>query len=324
MSLLDLLKPRDLAKIRGLQLFARTVVEGFCTGLHTSPHKGFSVEFKQHRPYVPGDEIRRIDWKVFGRSDRYYIREFEEETNLRCTILLDASGSMRYKGTTNRENKLPEGCETRWEYARRLAACLSYLMLMQQDSVGLVTYDTKVRNFIPSRSRTNHLRLLLETMAKTEPGGENELGNVFKNLVPRLHRRGLVVIISDCFCKVEPLLKSLANMRHKGHEIVIFQLFDQDELTFPFKQWTKFVNLEIANTERLVDPASLRAAYLDKMAKFREELKGGCRRNRIELVPFIIGKMPEIGTANEHPLEKEAVYNYADALTRYLSVRMRQ
>src|SRR3954464_8345128 len=160
-----LTKP-DLQRISRLQIFARQVVEGFCSGLHRSPHKGFSVEFKQHRQYVPGDEIRHIDWRVFGRSDRFYIREYEEETNLRATVLLDCSGSMRY----GRDGL------TKYHYATRLAASLAYLMVGQQDSVGLVTFDTKIRKYIPPRSRVSHLRVLIDELQRSEPGGETELG----------------------------------------------------------------------------------------------------------------------------------------------------
>src|SRR3954466_12894664 len=205
----DFLKPSDLQKISNLQVFARQVVEGFCSGLHRSPHKGFSVEFKQHRQYVPGDEIRHIDWRVFGRSDRFYIREYEGETTLRATLLLDLSGSMNYG-----RNGL-----TKYHYATRLAACLAYLMLGQQDSVGMVTFDTKIRKYIPPRSRVSHLHVLMEELEKTKPGGETEVGRVFHDLVPKLHRRGLLIIISDLFGDVPALLKALAQFRHARHEI---------------------------------------------------------------------------------------------------------
>lgn len=289
----DFLKPEDLQKISNLQILARQVVEGFCSGLHRSPHKGFSVEFKQHRQYVPGDEIRHIDWRVFGRSDRFYIREYEEETNLRSTILLDLSGSMNYG----------RGAVTKYQYATRLAACLAYLMLGQQDSVGLVTFDTKVRRYIPARSRVSHLRVLMDELERAEPGGETELGTVFHDLVPKLHRRGLLVIISDLFGDVTSLLKALAHFRHAHHEILIFQIWDRDELEFPFKGWTQFESLETTGAKHLLDPALLREAYLANLAKFRDELTRGCRRNKIDLVPF----------TTDQP--------YADALAAYLSRR---
>jgi uncharacterized protein (DUF58 family) len=292
----DFLTPSDLQRISNLQVFARQVVEGFCSGLHRSPHKGFSVEFKQHRPYVPGDEIRKIDWRVFGRSDRYYIREYEEETNLRATLILDLSGSMAYGGGA-------KGGLSKAEYATRLAACLAYLMLGQQDSVGLVTFDTKVRRYIPPRSRVSHLRVLIDELQDEKPGGETEIGRVFHDLVPKLHRRGLLVIISDLFGDVPSLLRALAHFRHAHHEILIFQIWHPDELAFRFKGWTQFESLEQAGVKHLLEPALLREAYLTNLTKFRDELTQGCRRHKIDLVPF----------TTEQP--------YAEALAAYLGRR---
>lgn len=289
----DFLNPVDLQRISNLQVLARQVVEGFCSGLHRSPHKGFSVEFKQHRQYVPGDEIRHIDWRVFGRSDRFYIREYEEETNLRATLILDLSGSMGY-GRTG---------VTKYEYATRLAACLAYLMLGQQDSVGLVTFDTKVRRYIPPRSRVSHLRVIIDELQKAKPGGETEMGSVFHDLVPKLHRRGLLVIISDLFSDVPSLLKALAHFRHAHHEILVFQIWDRDELEFPFKSWTQFESLEVDGQQHLLDPALLRPAYLARLQQFRDELTRGCRRHKIDHVSF----------TTDQP--------YSDALAAYLSRR---
>jgi uncharacterized protein (DUF58 family) len=292
----DFLSPFDLQKISSLQVVARQVVEGFCSGLHRSPHKGFSVEFKQHRQYVPGDEIRHIDWRVFGRSDRYYIREYEEETNLRATLLLDLSGSMDYGA------QRPGGI-SKYQYATRLAACLAYLMIGQQDSVGMVTFDTKIRKYIPPRARVSHLRVLIDELQRSTPGGETELGRVFHDLVPKLHRRGLLVIISDCFGDVPSLLKALAHFRHAHHEILIFQIWDRDELEFRFKGWTQFDSLETAGVRHLLDPVLLREAYLANLERFRDELVKGCRRHKIDLVPF----------TTDQP--------YAEALAAYMSRR---
>ena len=292
----EFLTPSDLEKIANLQVLARTVVEGFCTGLHRSPHKGFSVEFKQHRQYVHGDEIRMLDWKVFGKTDRFYIREYEEETNLRATLLLDASGSMAY-------GKPPH---TKLVYATRLAACLAYLMLQQQDSVGLVTFDTKLRRYIPPRAQTAHLKVLVGELEKTKPGGETGLGKVFHDLVPRIYRRGLLIILSDCFSDVQDLLSALAHLRHARHEIIIFQIWDRDELEFPFRTWTRFDCLEVDGKRHLVDPGHLRNAYLENLQQFRTDLKQGCSRHRIDLVPMV----------TDQP--------YAEALAHYLTLRMRR
>ncbi len=285
-----------MGKLANLQVFARQVVEGFCSGLHRSPHKGFSVEFKEHRAYVRGDEVRNIDWKVFGKTDRLYIREYEEETNLRCTILLDSSGSMGYHGPRSKG-------VSKHDYAVRLAACLTYLMLHQQDSVGLVRFDKRVRRYIPPRGKVNHLRVVIDELKKSRPRHETELGRVFHELVPKIHRRGLLIVISDLFGDVEELIKALAHFRHAKHEMILFQIWDPDELDFPFKQWTRFESLERTQDRRLIDPAHLRHAYLENLRQFRQQLTTGCHRHRIDLVPM----------TTDQP--------YADALASYLAMR---
>ena len=189
MRLLDLVKPRQLSRVAQLQMLARGVVEGFCSGRHRSPHKGFSVEFKEHRPYVRGDELKKIDWKAYGKSDRLYIREFEEETNLRCTLLVDKSGSMAYGGDRS------EG-RTKYDYVTQLAACFAYLMLGQQDGVALMTVDDEPRDHVPQRSRASHLQAILKVLTSNVSRRETDLGGVFRKIAPKLGRRGLVVIIS--------------------------------------------------------------------------------------------------------------------------------
>ena len=290
----DFLAPAELQKIANLQVVARLVVEGFFSGLHKSPHKGFSVEFAQHRQYVQGDEIRRLDWKVFGKTDRYYVREFEEETNLRATILLDLSGSMGYGG----------GKTTKVEYAKRLAAALSYLMIQQRDTVGLVTFDSKIRRYIPPRSGVGHMRVMLDELQSSKPGGETELSDVFNELVPRIHRRGLLIILSDCFGDVKDLISALAHFRFARHEILLFQILDRDELEFPFKHWMQFESMEQEEQHRLIDAAQFRTSYLENLKKFQEELTRGCHRHRIDLVPMV----------TDQP--------YAEALAAYLTRRL--
>ncbi|MEQ9407957.1 MAG: DUF58 domain-containing protein [Fuerstiella sp.] len=292
----DVLSSQDIGRFSNLQVLARQVVEGFCSGLHRSPHKGFSVEFKEHRAYVPGDDIRTIDWKLFGKTDRLYIREYEEETNLRCTILLDSSGSMAYSGS--RSNGV-----TKHDYAVRTAACLAYLMLQQQDSVGLVTFDRQVRRYIPPRARPRHLHAIITELQRQKPQFETELGDVFHEMVVKISRRGLVIVISDLFGNVDRLMKSLAHFRHANHEIVLFQIWDPDELDFPFRQWTQFSSLESVSNRHLVDPAQIRRAYLKKLEEFQEQLFKGCSRHRIKLVPM----------TTDRP--------YADALAAYLALR---
>lgn len=275
----EVLSSDDLGKFHNLQVYAKQIVEGFCSGLHRSPHKGFSVEFKEHRQYVPGDEIRSIDWKLFGKTDRLYIREYEEETNLRCTILLDSSGSMAYSGSRSHG-------VSKHDYAVRTAACLSYLMLQQQDSVGLVTFDSTVRSYIPPRARPKHMLAIIDELKQQKPGRETELGTVFHEMAAKLARRGLLIIISDLFGDVDSLLKSLAHFRHANHEVLIFQIYDPDELDFPFRQWMQFASLESSSNRRLVDPAQIRRAYLQKLEEYQDKLTRGCRRHRISLMPM--------------------------------------
>jgi uncharacterized protein (DUF58 family) len=293
---LNLIAPEDVRRLTNLQVLARQVVEGFCSGLHRSPHKGFSVEFREHRAYVPGDEIRHLDWKVFGKTDRFFIREYEEETNLRATILVDVSGSMAYGS----------GAVTKAHYATRLAACLAYLMLAQADGVGLVLFDRSVRALIPPRARPGHLRVIADALEKARPGGETELGRVFHDLVPRLHRRGLLIVLSDLFGDVSQLLASLAHFRHARHEVILFQIWDPAERDFTFRRWTRFECLERDGRRVFVDPAALREAYLQRVERFQDELRRGCSRHRVDLVPLLTSQP------------------YAEALAGYLTARRRR
>lgn len=295
-SLSDILHAEDITSLQSLQMFARTVVEGFTTGNHASPHKGFSVEFRQHRQYVQGDDIRRIDWKIFGRADRFYIREYDEETNLRATLVLDASGSMGYRGT--------KGIQ-KYDYARKLAACLAYLLMSQQDAVGLVTFDSKVRDFVPNRTRITHLHHLLDTMIATQPGQDTALAPVIESLAQRLKRRGVVIIISDFFDEPGALLRAIGVLRKQGHEIIAMQLWDRDELEFPFGQWSRFESLEKADDFLLLDPAAVRLRYMEVLKAFQEELKEGFRRHQVDYL--------SLPTDEAH----------AQALRNYLALRMR-
>lgn len=295
-TLSDILQAEDITSLQQLQLFARTVVEGFTTGHHASPHKGFSVEFRQHRPYVQGDEIRRLDWKVFGRSDRFYIREYDEETNLRATIVLDASGSMNYRGGKG---------VLKFDYARKLAASLAYLLMSQQDAVGLVTFDSQLRENIPCRTKITHLHLLLEAMVKTTPGRDTSLAPVIESLAQRLKRRGLVIIISDFFDDPAALLKSIGILRKKGHEIIALQLWDRDEIDFPFGNWARFENLENDDDFLLLDPATIRQRYIEVQKNFAAQLKDGFRKHQVDYL--------SLPTDESHSM----------ALRNYLALRMR-
>lgn len=266
---LSLLASGDLRRLATLQVLARSMVEGFCSGLHRSPHKGFSVEFREHRAYVPGDEVRRLDWKLYGRRDRFYVREFEEETNVRATIVLDASGSMAY------------GEPSKLDYASRLAAGLAWLLLQQSDAVGLLTFDTAPRRYVPPRARPGHLRVLIEELVSTRAGGETDLGGVLHDVATRVHRRGLLIVLSDCLGPLPEFLAALAHLRFVHHDVSVIQVLHPEELEFPFRGWTRFESLEQSDHVRLLDPAALREAYRRRVADFLRELRRGCHRHRV-------------------------------------------
>lgn len=265
--------PSELRKYGGLTLIARTLVEGFLTGVHKSPYKGFSVEFAEHRQYYPGDEIRHIDWRAYGKTDRYYIKEYEEETNLKAYLLVDASGSMSYRGKSKNPSK--------FQYAQYVAASLAFLMLHQRDAVGLAIHDTRLRAMIPAKSASKHLLRIIRMLEATKPGGETELAPIWHDLAGhQIRRRGMVVILSDCFDDVDRLLRALQHFRHKRHEVLLFHVLAPEEIEFPFSRLTQFRNLEIAADKLLVDPYRLRSEYLKNFQTFCNTLKdraGGMR-----------------------------------------------
>jgi uncharacterized protein (DUF58 family) len=264
--------PTSLAKYGRLALVARTLVEGFLTGAHKSPYKGFSVEFAEHRQYYPGDEIRHIDWRAYGKTDRYYIKEFEEETNLRTHLLVDASGSMAFKGAQH----------SKFEYAQYIAASLAYLMLHQRDAVGLVTHDTKIRKIIKPKASSKHLLHLLRTLEETKPGGETSMAPLWHDLAGQIRRRGMIIILSDCFDNFSALMRALQHFHHERHEILLFHILAPEELEFPFKKWTQFRNLEVAGHKLLVDPQRLRKEYLKNFNKFCKDLRDQAGQMQID------------------------------------------
>uniref|UniRef100_A0A7C4TIB7 DUF58 domain-containing protein n=1 Tax=candidate division WOR-3 bacterium TaxID=2052148 RepID=A0A7C4TIB7_UNCW3 len=250
------LDPEVLARISNLDLRAKLVVEGFLTGLHHSPFKGFSQEFADYRPYILGDEPKRIDWKVYARRDRFYIKEYQEETNLRGYILLDKSGSMGYG------EKI-----TKLEYAKFLSACLAYLFFKQKDGVGIITFDTKINDFIPPSAKKINFTRLIETIEKANAGNETSLSRVLFELAQRIKRRGLVIIISDLFDFPEQVLKSLRSFRARKHEIIVFQVIDPKEHTFPFFETSIFEDLETGE-QLIIQPDSIRESYRKKFEDF--------------------------------------------------------
>ncbi len=275
-----ILSPDDRDRVSRLQLFARGVVDGLSVGQHRSPHKGFSAEFKEHRPYVQGDETRLIDWKLFGKTDRLFIRQYEEETNLRCTLLVDQSGSMAYRGSAS------EGI-SKHEYAIRLAAALAYLLIQQRDAVALALVDDALQTYVPPRGNPGHLQRLMEAMAQSKCGRETRLSQALLSVAPRVRGRGVVVLISDCFDELESLMRSLSYFRLGHSEVVIFQIWDRDELEFPFRQRIEFRNLELPSQSQMVDPGAIRRVYLERVDKFRVDLAKRCARHRIDFVPCV-------------------------------------
>ena len=258
-----LFDPTTLSKFGRLSLVARTVVAGFLSGIHKSPYKGFSVEFAEHRQYYPGDEIRHIDWRAYGKTDRYYIKEHEEETNLHAHLVVDASGSMAYRGKSI----------SKFQYAQYLAASLAYLMLHQRDSVGLVVHDQSVRTMLPPRSSSKQLMQILTSLEKSTPGGEARLAPIWDRLAGQIRGRGMFVIFSDCFDEVQHLIHALRHLRHRRHEILLFHILAPEEIDFPFTRRTQFHNLEIASQFRLVDPSAVRAAYKKNFATYCRALR---------------------------------------------------
>jgi len=269
------LDPKTLTKIGGLDLQARLIVEGYISGKHKSPYHGFSVEFAEHREYTPGDDLKHLDWKVLGKTDRYYIKQYEEETNLRSYILLDTSESMKYASPGN---------VSKLEYACFIAASLSYMLIRQQDSVGMVLFDNGIKKFIPASSSPAHLRLVLHELAQVVPDQRTDTGTIFHDLAERIKRKGLIVILSDLFDDPEKLLFGLQHFRHKRHEVIVFQLLDDFEMRFPFDQMTLFEGYE-GWQELLCDPRALHKAYMDEYRGFTEKMQRGCRNNKIDFVP---------------------------------------
>ncbi len=269
------LSPELLARVKRLDLKARLVVEGFLTGLHRSPYHGFSVEFAAYRPYMPGDEPKRLDWKALARSDRYYVKEFEEETNLKAYLLLDTSASMGYRGS---------GTSGKLEYGSCLAAALAYLLLTQHDAVGLALFDDRIRQYLPPRSRRSHLGLLLGALERAGPGGVTRFEGVFGELAARIRRRGLIVLISDLWDDWPAVVSSLQHFRHLKHEVLVFHLLDRDEVDFPFREGASFRDLETGRTVQ-AGPEAGAGRYRKRVREWRGTLARECRRHLIDYVP---------------------------------------
>jgi uncharacterized protein (DUF58 family) len=264
------LRPEVTARIRRLELTARRVVEGFLSGMHRSPYFGQSIEFLQHRQYVPGDELRHIDWKVYARQDRLHIKQYEEETNLRLQLLVDCSGSMSYG----------EGDENKFEYAASLAASLAYLALRQKDACGLYTFDTQLRDSVPAKSSQHQLNRMLTCLASADHEGETKLDHVAKQLASAIPRAGVVCVISDLL-GVEELQEGLRVLRARGHDVALIHVLHDDEMDFDFTGATRFEGLEVESALNC-NPAALREGYLEALDDFLEKTRRACGRLKID------------------------------------------
>lgn len=272
------LDPAVLAKVGKLELRARLVVEGFVTGLHKSPYRGFSVEFAQHREYVPGDDLRYLDWKIYGKSDRFVIKQFEEETNLRAHLFLDQSESMNYAH---------EGGMSKFDYAATAVASLAHLIQQQSDAVGLTMFDEKVARVVPPSNTRAGLANIFQSLDQAKARNQKtKVGTVLGELASQLRQRGLVMIFSDLFDEPKAVLKGLRDIAQRGHDIVVYHVLDRDEVEFPFERMTLFQGLE-QMPELLVDPKSLREAYLAEIGGFMEEIRKGCLAQGIDYVRVV-------------------------------------
>jgi uncharacterized protein (DUF58 family) len=265
---LRFLDPAVIARLGTMELKARTVVEGFLSGLHRSPYKGFSVEFAEYRQYLPGDDLSTLDWKVYARSDRHYVKKFEEETNLECHLLLDVSASMAYRGGAPM---------SKLEYGSVLAGSLAFLMNRQRDATGLIAFDERMVFRLPAGARPGHLHALLLALERLQPGKRSDVGRPLHQLADALLKRSLVVLVSDLLDDPGPVIKGLRHLKSRGTDVVVFQILDPNELTFPFRGASRFKDLESAD-EVVAEPASARTAYLRELAsltlRYDRELRG--------------------------------------------------
>jgi uncharacterized protein (DUF58 family) len=264
--------PKVLAGISNLYLRARWVVEGMMSGVHRSRSKGFSVEFEEHREYSPGDEIRRIDWKALGKFDRYFIKEYEDETNLRAYLLVDTSGSMDYAS---------DGI-TKFDYGCTLAASLAYLILRQQDAAGVVTFSDRIEAFIPPKAKRDYLLQILHALENRGPAGETNVGKILEEIAGQIKRRGLVVLVSDLLDEPEKILKGLRLFRFKGNDVIVFHLLDPAELSLPFDGNILFEDLEELNLRVVADPRAIRKTYREVVEEFTSRMRQECHDNIID------------------------------------------
>lgn len=265
------LHPEAIKRISRMELRARHVVEGFLSGMHRSPYFGQSVEFRQHREYAVGDDLRHVDWKVWARQDRLVVKQYEEDTNLRCTLLVDVSGSMRYG----------RGAMSKYEYACTIAASLAYLVLKQQDAVGCVAFDENIRMTVPVRSKRTHIISVIEALNVSEPNDKTEMFSIMRQIAETYPRRGMMVLISDLMADREGVMRGLKLLRRRGHDCMVYHVMDDDELDFPFSGPTRFEGLELPDFLNC-NPRALREAYLAEVNKFLDEIRRGCAQSTVD------------------------------------------
>ncbi len=266
------LQPDTVSKLKGMELRARMVVEGFIAGLHKSPYHGFSVEFAEHRQYMPGDNIRSVDWKVFAKTDKFFIKQFEEETNLKGYLLLDCSASMNYQ-SGDRISK--------FDYAGLLSGALSYMMLRQRDAVGLVTYDQKIRRYIPPRSKSGHLHVLLNEISSQRPSNLTDVSVALHEMAERIKRRGLVVIMSDLLDEADKIISGLKHFRHNKHEVIVFHILDPRERDFAFGAEAAFKDMETGE-ELTTLPFQIKKDFAQQVRAFSGQIASACRQSNID------------------------------------------
>tara|TARA_B110000116_G_scaffold90386_1_gene78609 strand:+ start:2029 stop:2931 length:903 start_codon:yes stop_codon:yes gene_type:complete len=269
------LKPEIVALLNSMSLRARLVVEGYIIGQHRSPYHGFSVEFAEHRSYGPGDEIRHIDWKLFGKTDRLYVKRYEEETNLQAYVLLDTSKSMLYSS----------GEVSKLNYANSLVASLTYLMINQQDAAGLVQFSDKINTFIPPRSKPSHLNAILTKLDDENVDNDTRIEPVLHQMADRIKKRGLVILVSDLLDEPEEIMNGLKHFRHNNQEVIVFHILDRKELEFNFNSRTRFLDME-SGDEILTEPWHIRSSYTELIMKLQNYYKRECRQQLIDYVPI--------------------------------------
>ncbi|MBL4581173.1 MAG: DUF58 domain-containing protein [Gammaproteobacteria bacterium] len=268
---LNFLDPTILAGLDNLELRARVVVEGFLSGLHKSPHRGFSVEFNDYRHYQRGDDMRHIDWKLYARSEKFYIKQYEDETNVRCMVVLDTSASMSYSS----------GGASKLEYGITLASALAYFINRQRDAVGLITFDEKVNEYLPAKCRQPHLMRILRTLAQIKPGKKTNAVKPLTDLAASLNKKSIVILITDMLDDEERVIKTLQTLRGMGNDVIVFHVIDDAELNFTFNEASEFVDME-SNETFITTPAAIRSAYLENLNEFLLFCKTRCQKSGVD------------------------------------------